>query len=467
MTRLKEKAFWIMTGDLLGRGMTFLASIYLARKLGPEYYGLILFAISILGYANWFADMGLYQIGTREKAKPAEKRIYRIKEIFTLRLILGISILIASLLFLYIVEMGMMQKKLIFGFLVSLIPYMFLMEWFYAGKQDFGKITLSKAVQGTVYLTLIIFLIKSADDINLVPLLYTSSILSATIILGVFAIRDEPFSLPSRGKQIYPELFKSSSVIGLGQLFAQVIQLLPPILIGLFMSFELAGIYGVAFKIVILAMMIDRVFVQLLIPNLSSIWLKSKSETKEKVSMIFRIILSTGAVIALFSSLSAEQIIIWMFGDGYLESIYLLKILSVFIGLTFINSLFSFGLIATNHDTEYFKATLKGGGISALLLLISTYHGNLIAVTVTVVLSELVISGFTYLKFREIFNFNYIRPFLSALALTLTLYFIFNLVPMPPVLSGILASFLLIIAFIRFKLLTQNDIEWLKSRLLK
>ncbi|MDZ7806849.1 MAG: oligosaccharide flippase family protein [Gracilimonas sp.] len=466
MTQLKEKAFWILAGDLLGRGMSFFASIYLARTLGAEYYGLILFAISILGYANWFADMGLYQIGSREKAKPPEKRIFRISEIFNLRLILGVTVILVSALLLFVVDIDLTQKKVLLGFLISLVPYMFLMEWFYAGKQDFGKITLSKTVQGGIYLALIIFMVKSTEDVQLVPLFYAAGVLLASITLGVFAFRDKPFTLPSRGKQIYPDLFKSSSIIGLGQLSAQVIQLLPPILIGLFMTFELAGIYGVAFKIVILAMMIDRVFVQLLLPNLSSLWVSSKSDTREKVSMIFRVVLCTGSVIALFTALSSYQIIYWMFGTEYLDSIYLLKILSIFIGLTFVNSLFSFGLIATNHDTEYFKATLKGGSISALLLLLTTYFGNLIIVTISVVLSELIITGFAYLQFKKVFSFNYFRPFLSVLALTLILYFVFNAVPVPPVLSGSLASIILMLAFIRLNLLTQSDVKWLKSRLL-
>jgi PST family polysaccharide transporter len=464
MTRLKQNALWILTGDLLGRGMSFIASIYLARTLGAEYYGLIIFAISILGYANWFSDMGLFQIGTREKAKPPEKRIYRIIEIFNLRLILGASVILASAFILYIVNIEVIQKKVLLGFMCSLVPYMFLMEWFYAGKQDFGKITLSKTIQGSVYLILIVLLVQSAKDIQLVPIFYTAGVLLASVSLGYFAFKDKPFSLPSRGKQIYPDLFKSSSVIGLGQLSAQVIQLLPPVLLGLFMSFELAGIYGVAFKVVILAMMIDRVFVQLLIPNLSSHWAVSKSATREKVSMIFRFVLCVGSVIALFTSLSSDQIILWMFSGEYNDSIELLKILSIFIGLTFINSLFSFGLIATNHDTEFFKATLKGGSLSAILLIISTYFGNLVFVTISVVLSELIIVGFVFLPFKKVFPLNYSKPFLYVISLTLFLYIIIQSLPLPPVINGLLASILLIFAMIRLNLLTQGDIKWLKTR---
>ena len=466
MAKLKEHALWIISGDILGRGMSFLASIYLARVLGAEYYGLILFGISLLGYANWFSDMGLYQIGSREKAKPPEKRIYRIIEIFNLRLILGVAVLMVSALLLYVIDFDTEQKQVLLGFLISLIPYMFLMEWFYAGKQDFGKITLSKTIQGSVYLGLIVLMVHSSNEIHLVPLFYTSGIMLATIILGVFAISDKPFSLPSRGSQIYPDLFKSSAVIGLGQLSSQVIQLLPPILIGLFMTFEMAGVYGVAFKVVILVMIIDRVFVQLLLPNLASAWVSSKGETNAKIQMTYRIAVCTGSVVALFTALSSEQLITWLFGDAYMESIYLLKILSLFIGFTFINSLFSFGLIATNHDTEYFKATVFGGSISAVLLILASYLGNLTTVTVTVVISEVIITGFTYQQFMQVFRGRYLRPFSIVVTLTVTLYFIFEIIPTPALVSGVIASTILVLALIRINVLTTDDINWIKTKVL-
>jgi len=465
MAKVKENALWILIGDFLGRGMSFLASVYLARTLGAEYYGLIIFAISILGYANWFSDMGLYQIGSREKAKPPEKRIYRIKEIFDLRVILGIGITLLSVLVIYMVEIEMTQKKVLLGFMISLIPYMFLMEWFYAGKQEFGKITLSKVIQGTLYLVSITLMVKSVEDIQLVPLIYAAAVMTASVTLGILALRDNPFSLPSRGKQIYFDLFKSSSFIGLGQLSTQVIQLLPPILIGLFMTFEMAGIYGVAFKVVILAMIIDRVFSQLLLPKLSSEWVKSKQVSNTKVPMIYRIIIVLGAITALFTALGSDQIILWLFGSEYLDSIYLLKILSFFIGLTFINSLFSFSLIATNHDSQFFKATVYGGSISAVLLITASYFGNLTVIAVSVVLSEFIITTFTYFEFRKVFQFNYLKPFIMVLSLSILIYLLSLFVSIPSLLSALLGSATLLILSIWLRVLTEKDIAWIKARM--
>ncbi|MEX2363535.1 MAG: oligosaccharide flippase family protein, partial [Balneolaceae bacterium] len=354
MAKLKEKAFWIAAGDIAGRGLSFATSIYLARILGSEFYGLIIVALSVLGYATWFSDLGLISIGTRETAKEPLKRRFRVLEIFQLKLVLGVVVLICATLLISIIETGDIEKHVMLGYLYSIIPYMALMEWFYAGKQRFGKIAASKVINGIVYFLLVIFLIKTAEDVTLVPVLYTVGISFAALTLATFAIWDKPFSLPSRGIQIYPDLLKTSSILGMGKFFSQIVQLLPPLLIGTLLSLHEAGLYGAAFRVVIIAMMIDRVFVNLLLPNLASLWSKDRSSATQKVDMVFRLVTVGGALIALFTAISAEQVISILYGAEYSDSAVLLQILSVMIAVTFINSLFSFGLIATGKDKDYF-----------------------------------------------------------------------------------------------------------------
>ena len=90
----------------------------------------------------------------------------------------------------------------------------------------------------------------------------------------------------------------------------------------------------------------------------------------KRIEAVFRLVAAGGALIAMFTAIGAEQIIQILYGAQYAESVILLQILSILIAATFINSLFSFGLIATNRDKEYFLATCFGGTISAILIFI-------------------------------------------------------------------------------------------------
>lgn len=467
MTKLKEKAFWIAFGDVAGRGLSFLTSIYLARVLGSEFYGLITVAISILGYATWFSDLGLHQIGTRETAKQPSKRIFRVLEIFRLRLFLGIAVLILSTVVVSMIDAGEIEKQVMLGYLYSLIPYMALMEWFYAGKQEFGKIALSKVLNGLAYFVLIYFMVENVEDVTMVPVLYTSGVVIAALTLGTFAIKDKPFALPSRGFQIYPDLLKSSSILGLGQFFAQVVHLLPPLLVGALLSLHDAGIYGAAFKIVLIAMMIDRVFVNLLLPNLSSMWSQSRSNAIKNIEKVYRVISTGGALIAMATAIGAEQIISILYGQSYSESVVVLQILSVMIAVTFINSLFSFGLIATNKDKEFFIATCFGGTISALIIFSVAAFGDLVLVTVAVAAAEVIITLFTYFWFRKVIPLDYIKPLLVSYPLGVFLFFIFNLSPLMPLINMLIASIFFVAVIIKTDVIDQQHLSWIKSKLMR
>ena len=155
MSKFKEKAFLIAIGDFGGRGLAFITSIYLARTLGTEFYGSITVAVSILGYATWSSDLGIINIGVREIAKDPEHRKFRAKELFNLKVVLSSIVLIISTIVISYIPIAELQKHVILGYLYSLIPYALLLEWYYSGKQEFGKLSLSRIVNGAVYLGLV------------------------------------------------------------------------------------------------------------------------------------------------------------------------------------------------------------------------------------------------------------------------------------------------------------------------
>ncbi|MEP1150521.1 MAG: oligosaccharide flippase family protein [Balneola sp.] len=467
MSKFKEKAFWIAFGDFGGRGLAFLTSIYLARTLGTEFFGLITVAIAILGYATWSTDLGLLNIGIREIAKEPEFRNFRAKEIFNLKIALGTSVLLISTIILSVIPIGLLQKQVILGFLYSLIPYSLLLEWYYSGKQKFGKLALSRIVNGAVYLGLVYWLVSGENEVTLVPILYTIGVTSAVVILGTFSITDKPFKVPSRGFSTYLSLLKNSSVLGLGDFFARIVQLLPPILIGIFLGLQEAGIYGAAFRIIIIAMLLDRIFVNLLLPNLASLWKTHQKNAIRRINMVLRLIIVGGTLISLLTAINAEQIILFLYGTDFVGSIEILQILSVFIFLTFLNSLFSFGLIATNSDRKYFLATSIGGSVSALIIVLFTSLGNSHLVAISVVISELILTCSSYFWFRKISPIHLFRTLIIILPSGVLLFLVFNEFDVHYLLASAASLIILPVLSWYTKVIRIGEINWLKEKLLK
>jgi len=467
MSKFKEKAFWIAIGDFGGRGLAFLTSIYLARTLGAEFYGLITVAVSILGYSTWGADLGLLNIGVREIAKDPSNRQFRAKEIFNLKIALAAFVLIITTTILSLIPIGELQKQVILSYLYSLIPYALLLDWYYSGKQEFGKLALSRIVNGAVYLGLVYWFVLSKDDISIVPLLYTFGITSAVLVLGIFSIIKNPFNLNSRGLKTYVSLFKNSSIVGFGEFFARVVQLLPPILIGIFLSLKDAGIYGAAFRVIIIAMMLDRIFVNLLLPNLASLWSSSKENAIERINMVVRLIIVGGTTLSLITAINAEHIILLLYGTDFIESVPILQILSVFILLTFLNSLFSFGLIATNSDRKYFFATSFGGTIAALVIVLFSIFGDSNLVAYSVLLSELILALSSYYWFMKVARIQVFRSLLIISISGLALFILFDLLEIHYLVSSLLCITIIPLLSWYTRVIQIGELNWLKDKLIK
>ena len=357
-------------------------------------------------------------------AKIPEKRVFRAREIFIVKLILGTIVVTVLSLVVPLLSLDEITKTIILGFSYSLIPYALLLEWYYNGRQHFGKVALSKIINNGFYLFAVFLFVHANSDLQLIPALYTIGVSLAALVLAGFAFYKSPFELPSRGIPVFKDLIQSAFTVGLGWFFTQMIVLLPPIAIGFLISEETAGLYGAAIRVVFIALLIDRIFVNLLIPNLSSVWEQNRDLAKEHIRIVYRIMLYIGGLLTLVIALMAPEFIRFLYTSSYEASIPILIILSLLVFATFQNSIFTLGLVALGRDTDYFNSTSLGGTIAAILIFLATISNNVLYVAAIVVVSEFIITGISFIKFNRIIKMEAIRPFMIILVTGVGLYLI-------------------------------------------
>lgn len=465
MSKIRDKIARIALGDIVGRGIGFLTTIYLARTLGAEAFGYITITLSFLGYQIWVSDLGLLNIGAREMAKEPVKRTFRAKEIFVAKVLLGVIVFVMGLLIIPKVDIPSRQKEIILGFSYSLIPYALLMEWYYNGKQFFGKVALSKTAHSVVYLTLALIFIKSANDLETVPLLYTAGISTSALLLGTFSLFRNPFELPFRGWNVFRDLLKSASSIGLGWFFTQSIQLLPPLVIGIVLSETDAGLYGAAVRIIFMAMIIDRIFVNLFIPNLSSQWLEDKDRARSNLRIVLNIMIGLGAVISLIIALLSPVIISLFYGPEYSDSIVLLSILSILFFSTFVNSLFLVGLVAIGKDSDFFKSTLAGGLFTFLILFIASTFQSLELLTLGVAISEFIFMIASFVWFSKYVKLKLWGPLILTSVISLGIFYLSTFLAMNVIIEALLGTILLTGLLFILGVVNSDHLKWIREKL--
>lgn len=468
MAKLSSKIVHIVSGDILSKGFGFLLTIYLTRVLGAEGFGLVTVAMAYLGYAVFFADFGLFTIGTREVAKQNRERVFSVLVIFKARITMAISVFVIAWFALPLLISNSEQLSLTRGYIFALLVHAFLMEWYFNGKQKYYITSISRILSTGIYVIGAILLVKTSADLQKLPIFYVIGFFISTILLLLIASRDKPFKEEkNKTSKTFSNLITSASSVGSGLLFAQVVQLLPPIMIGIYISTSDAGFYGAAYRLIIIGMLVDRLFVQLLIPNLAKQWSENKDRAQTNMEHTSRFMLSIGALLSLFIAIGGTEISIFLFGDEFQDSGPIIVALSLFLFFTFQNSIFSHGLVAIGKDVEFLKATSYGGMISILLIVLSSMYFNSIIVGLAVALGELSITLLCFNRFRKSLSFNFIVPLLITLTFGIVIYVGSTYLNLNDISKAFLSSIIMGSILVGIRVLRVKDLKWIKQIMFK
>jgi len=465
MRNLTTKAFWILFSDGGAKLFGFFTTIYLARTFGAESYGLIVLALSVLGICIWFSDLGIQTLATRTiAASEPEKRTPA--RYFWLKVFLSVVVvLVSGLLVWFILSDEPVLRTLVLLFLISLLPQSLQIQWYYNGTQEFKWITLSNWIQGLIYLGGLLLIISS-DDLFIVPIIYSISILAGAVtMLSVYRGNQSLLRMPRISG--WTDDIKNSVYLGAGHFMAQSIILLPPIVIGYFFSESDVGYYSVAFKLILIVMLADKMINTLLLANLSKLRNERPDDVQPQLEITARWMIILGSLGTLILYFASGTIIPLLFGTDYGASIPMLQILSFILPATFLNSVYSYGLISFGEDQHYMKSTLLGGLGSIILMIVAGFMSVLELMLAAVVLSEVFITLSVYSRFKKTMRLPIQRFILLSVCLLIACIAAGSLLPVHSLLALMISAALFTGIIVGTGLLRPGDLSWMKRRIIQ
>jgi O-antigen/teichoic acid export membrane protein len=445
MRTLSRNAFLVFAGDAGARLFGFLAVIHIARVLDPENFGIITIGISVLTYATWFSDMGLMVLGTREIARPYEKRSVQLGDVLFIKLVLSAVVFTGGQAAAVVFIQDAVLRTVIQLYLICLFAEAVFMDWYYKGIQNFLPLSLARVVSAMIYAATLYIFVRTSGDVLLVPVLFLAGLLAALPIVFGWKNREDGFLPRSVSVKRYLPVLRDGVTIGVGGIFAQTVAYLPPLVIGIFGTVADAGIFGAALRVVLFALVVDRVFISLFLPYVSRQWSVGRENLRRALAMIFQWTVIGGFLISLIFTVFSDAIVNLLFGGIYSDAAAVLAIMSWFIALTLINSIFTNTLIATGNERHYLRASFAGGVFSVAAILLLTYRYGLIGTAAAVVLSESAMCIFTWFKFRTVFRIPVLPVLIKASAISVVVYGLFDFfgwqeiyyIPLLPVLYAV------------------------------
>lgn len=372
---------------------SFLTIAYVTRTLLPEIYGRVSFVQSVSGYFIIFANLGMPIYGMRTCAQYRDNRkklSEKFNELLSLNILFAIIAIITLILSVYLVPALRVNSTLIMAYSIGIILQAIGCEWLFKGLEKFEFLTLVAFIVKLFTFTCILLFVHSGKDMLIYVLLAVIAAYGSNLIYFINLHKHVDFSFQFT---IRKEHIKALFIFFMMSCAVSIYNSLDITMLGFMTNNIETGLYTIAAKIKIFLAMTGGIVCTALLPNSTKLW-KNGQQTfffrlAEKSIMVVCLI---QILLAIFCFFFAKQIILFVGGENYINSVtpFRILLLSLF-PIGFSNILGELILIPCGLERQLLKSEIVGAIVNFLLnlIVIPTYAG--IGAAITTVLSEFIV----------------------------------------------------------------------------
>lgn len=375
----------------------------LTRELGQTGYGAYETVLSYLFIFTVLADFGLHVVHVREISRHGDEEKFISGNIFSLRLVLVVlTVLLAALVSLFLpypseVKNGMIIASafVVFSSLSQILAGIFQKH------DNFYLVSASDLVSRLVQMFLVLWAAQ-----NNYGMLYFLGILSLSaglqfgMILSLSRrLVDFPLGIDwSYAKKI----LKSSWPVALSILFTAIYIRTDALMLSLMKGPADVGIYRLPAKLLETLVFFPALLVELAMPSFSYLAFKAKEQFLAAYRKIFNALLVIAVPTVVLLYFFAERVVVILGGSEFAASAAPLRILSLVIGLVFLNNLNGKVLITLDLQKKGVVVYLFGAALNIVLNLIFIPRYSYMGAAWTTLVTEVVVTSWMFgILFKE------------------------------------------------------------------
>jgi len=425
LVKIASNTWWLTFEHFLRLGMGILVSIALARYLGPEKFGFLSYAMSLASFFGAFAYMGLSGLVIRDLINHPEDKNAILGTTFALKSVGGITAFAILAIVSISGHTDPVEKWviLIIGLTLFFRPFETIDFWFYSQTSS-KPVVLAKSIS---------FFVTSMGKLLLVllgaTLVYFAcfSLLEAALS-SFFLILTYKFSGQAVGQwKVFiskaREVLAQSWILIISGILATVYLKIDQIMLRWMVGPHEVGLYSVAVTFSEIWYFIPAVIATSIYPTLIDLKNRDKQQYWQSLQKTMDILFLFAFIVALLLTLIGPKLILFLYGQPYLKTGYILMI-HVWAGIfIFMRGLFSKWVLIEN----LLSFSLFTHGLGALtnialnLLLIKWYAGYGAAFATLV--------SYAVASYFSLFFFARTRNFARIMTKSLLLPFSFILRP--------------------------------------
>ncbi len=426
--RIAKNFLSLAVANIIASLLGFVATVYLARILGPGGFGQIYFAIAIIAYFMLIANLGLPMLGTREIARDKDKIKDYVGNIVTLRLTLAAIAFCLLLLFAFLTQKPTEIKYLIILYGLGLFPFALQLLWLFRGIEKMEYIAGSQILGAALYVASILYFIKSPEQLLAVPVIYVicTAFLPAVFLIFFFIRRFGRIPLKFEAP-FWGSLLRQALPMGFAFIMTELYLHFDTIMLGFMRSNEEVGYYNATYKIILFIVILGGLYYVTIFPIISNYYKTSLASLHRLLSRTAKLMVTLSLPLAVGGTMLAKSILGFIYTEQYVEGIITFQILIWIIPLRWLSITYGNSLIACDKQNRYATGVAIGAIINIALNAILIPRFGIVAAAATTVVTWGAVLLLMYHEFSKIVSVpfkGYLpRPVVACLGMAAFLYF--------------------------------------------
>ena len=278
----------------------FLLFPYLLKVLGQEFYGIVAYAQTIVGFLLIILNYGFNITVTKqisiyrndiEMLNKIVSTTYAVKVIILLVLAIIYFPIIFSIPFLY-----EYKSIYVYGFF-ALVGWLLYPQWYFQGIQKMENITYVIIVAKLISLFSILLLVNSDTDFVLVPVINSVSMIIAGLLGFILLYRDfSSFKFKTNFFEI-KKTFKAGNTIFFSNISSNMKEYISSFVIGSYLNYSTFAIYDISLRIIRVLIIPSTILVKTIFPEFAVQKSKKMFKKVEMFSFVYSIMIMIVVII--------------------------------------------------------------------------------------------------------------------------------------------------------------------------
>ena len=364
---VKSSIFYLIY-NIFNAVFPFVTALYVTRILSSEVIGDVQYALNIATYFALFAFVGIPTYGMREIAKYKEnpEELHRLfTELFIINTVTTTISVAAFVGLVFLVPSFSTGEHLLIYLVVGIeiVLNYFNISWLFEGLEKFGIIAIVNVVSKVVSLVFLILFVKNDGD----NVIY--ALMSVIGISGYYAMLFCLFPKYSRfcfkglhfKKHIKPIL-----LLVVVNLAIEIYSLVDVTMIGAIMkdSKSYVAYYKYAHQIQKTILMVINTITLVLVPRLTKLYKDQQiDEYNDLLNKTLTIVILLSIPMVIGVMFVSDNVVVWLYGEEYIASSIILKILSIAVVVSPIGYLLGSRVCLVTDNEKYMPIAVGAGAI--------------------------------------------------------------------------------------------------------